>query len=254
MLRKWGNNAFIISSFFKKWIHIWFSHEHCQMQDVRLIPNKWERVLWWWFHYNPYDSNTAGPMACFAVSMPLVYLSAFSLSEQFLSYTIKSEGRSVWMWLKSKDTWVAMWLCPTSQCRSAGGRWIPARKQSLHRERWTSQWQTAEDEGAAHCWIAPQQPRTTASLCDHHGSLVIGYQESKMLKRKVSQTKSILNHVKWMYSLTHTPPLYSVLLLQSLRSISTVPAITSSSSRASKTDTSLESTTWHEEMRSKCFR
>lgn len=42
----------------------------------------------------------------------------------------------------------------------------------------------------------------------------------------------------------HTPPLYSVLLLQSLRSISTVPAITSSSSRASNTDTSLESTTW----------
>lgn len=40
------------------------------------------------------------------------------------------------------------------------------------------------------------------------------------------------------------PPLYSVLLLQSARSISTVPAITSSSSRASNTDTSLESTTW----------
>lgn len=39
------------------------------------------------------------------------------------------------------------------------------------------------------------------------------------------------------------PPRYSVLLRQSLRSISAVPAITNSNSLASKTDTSLESTT-----------
>lgn len=41
-----------------------------------------------------------------------------------------------------------------------------------------------------------------------------------------------------------SPPRYSVLFLQSFRSISAVPAITSSSSRASNTETSLESTTW----------
>lgn len=41
-----------------------------------------------------------------------------------------------------------------------------------------------------------------------------------------------------------SPPLYSVLFLQSLRSISAVPAMTSSSSLASKTDTSLASTTY----------
>lgn len=40
-----------------------------------------------------------------------------------------------------------------------------------------------------------------------------------------------------------SPPLYSVLLRQSLRSISAVPAMTSSSSRASNTETSLASTT-----------
>lgn len=42
----------------------------------------------------------------------------------------------------------------------------------------------------------------------------------------------------------YIPPLYSVLFLQSARSISAVPAITSSSSLASKTDTSRTSTTW----------
>lgn len=42
----------------------------------------------------------------------------------------------------------------------------------------------------------------------------------------------------------HVPPLYSVLFLQSARSISAVPAITSSSSLASNTDTSRTSTTW----------
>lgn len=43
---------------------------------------------------------------------------------------------------------------------------------------------------------------------------------------------------------TSSPPRYSVLVLQSFRSISAVPAITSSSSLASNTDTRRESTTW----------
>lgn len=42
-----------------------------------------------------------------------------------------------------------------------------------------------------------------------------------------------------------SPPRYSVLFRQSFRSISAVPAITSSSSLASNTETSLESTTWN---------
>lgn len=51
-------------------------------------------------------------------------------------------------------------------------------------------------------------------------------------------------NLKIQPSLNHiSPPLYSVLFLQSLRSISAVPAMTSSSSLASKTDTSLASTT-----------
>lgn len=48
----------------------------------------------------------------------------------------------------------------------------------------------------------------------------------------------------FMKSAAGSPPRYSVLFLQSFRSISAVPAITSSSSLASNTETSLESTTW----------
>lgn len=43
----------------------------------------------------------------------------------------------------------------------------------------------------------------------------------------------------------HVPPRYSVLFRQSARSISAVPAITSSSSLASNTDTRRTSTTYH---------
>ena len=50
----------------------------------------------------------------------------------------------------------------------------------------------------------------------------------------------------------HSPPLYSALFRQSARSISAVPAITSSSSLASNTETSLESTTWNPEKASAC--
>lgn len=64
-----------------------------------------------------------------------------------------------------------MSLCPTSQCRSAGGHSNPARRQSLRRERWMSPWQTAADGGVAHCWSAPLQPKTSASLCGRHGNL-----------------------------------------------------------------------------------
>lgn len=54
----------------------------------------------------------------------------------------------------------------------------------------------------------------------------------------------LIRNLKIQPSLNHiSPPLYSVLFLQSLRSISAVPAMTSSSSLASKTDTSLASTT-----------
>lgn len=134
-----------------------------------------------------------------------------------------------------------MWPCPTSRCRSAAGRWNPAERRSLRREHWTFPWQTGAGANAARCWIVPRLPKTNALRCGRHDNLVSGNQWV-ICVRGFNTDKPMCFH-----RCIHTPPLYSVLLLQSPRSISTVPAITNSSSRASKTDTSLESTTWDRE-------
>ena len=84
-------------------------------------------------------------------------------------------------------TWVVTWLCPTSQCRSGGGRWTPAARRSPRRAHWTSRWQTAAGGGAARCWSAPRRPRTNASRCDHHGSLGVNTGHQNELRLRADQ-------------------------------------------------------------------